>query len=170
MRSNEWSSWRRNGWWSGNVKSSEFDGKECWMSWRKGRSSSSDTNGSVWGHWHASTTFVCSLVARIRLIHTCRRDLKESVDRGIVQFAELMSPAPSVIRGPFESGFLESKLRPWWQVLIHQWGCWDPWWNDVDDCWGECWRVFCRESTDVGAVRKSFPSKIHVITMWTVSC
>ena len=50
------------------------------------------------------------LVWRIRLIHVCRRDLKESFERGMVQFAELMSPAQSVIRGPLVIGFLVNKV------------------------------------------------------------
>ena len=44
------------------------------------------------------------------MIHVCRRDLKECFERGMVQFAELMSPAPSVIRGPLVIGFLVNKV------------------------------------------------------------
>ena len=36
--------------------------------------------------------------------------MRRSFDCGIVQLAELASPAPSVIRGPFEIGFRDSKL------------------------------------------------------------
>ena len=47
----------------------------------------------------------------MRLIQVCRSCLKKSFDLGIVQLAELMSPGPSVIRGPCEIGFLDSKVR-----------------------------------------------------------
>lgn len=33
-----------------------------------------------------------------------------SADNGIVQFAELVPPAPSVIRGPREIGFFDTKF------------------------------------------------------------
>ena len=110
MRSSEWRSLSRNGWWSGIDISSEAEGKQSWVSWRKGRMSSSVRKGSDWWRLHASTTLMCSLVWRIRLIHVCRKDLKESFERGMVQFAELMSPAPSVIRGPLVIGFLVNKV------------------------------------------------------------
>ena len=54
-------------------------------------------------------TLVCKLECRIREIHRLRTALRVSWDKGIIQLAELSLPAPSVMRGPFSSGFLDSK-------------------------------------------------------------
>ena len=82
------------------------------MSWINGVMSSSDIiNGSDCWFLQDSAKRKWSCFRRIRLIHFWRIGCIVSAGRGIVQFAELQSPAPFVIRGPREIGFLERRLR-----------------------------------------------------------
>ena len=53
---------------------------------------------------------MCSLVSRLLLIQVCRSDLTKSFDLGMVQLAELLSPARSAIGGLLVIWFLDSKF------------------------------------------------------------
>lgn len=113
----------RNGWWGVVEGSKECDGKESIISWTRGKISVSEINGSGWCTPQASANLECSWFWRILFIHVWRRVLKWSWDCGIVQFAELLSPAPSDIRGPRAIGILESKFLQLDRSWLKHAGC-----------------------------------------------
>ncbi len=108
-----WSSWWKTSslkGWNGRMEGSNFWlGKHSCKSCRNGKSSSSVINGSAWLLAQAFANLVCRLSFRIRDVHLRRTSLKVSCVLGIVPFAELEFPAPSVIRGPCEKGALAKR-------------------------------------------------------------